>query len=64
MSLYLEFLFEMFCVKISCFKQFDLRGRIEQTRPYMGPKVFMNMVKAIGVRVNIEYIHTYIYYNA
>jgi hypothetical protein len=26
----------------------------------LGPKVFMNMVKAIGVRVNIEYI----YYNA
>ena len=23
----------------------------------MGPKVFMNMVKAIGVVVNIEYIH-------
>ena len=43
------FSFEMFCLKISCFKQFDLRGRIEQTRPYMGPKVFMNMVKAIRV---------------
>ena len=63
-SFYLDFLFEMFCVKMSCFKGSSVSNNLiqeaELNKPCLGPKVFMNMVKAIGVRVNIEYI----YYNA
>ena len=54
----------MFCVKMSCVKGSSISNNFiqeaELNKPYLGPKVFMNMVKAIEVRVNIEYI----YYNA